>query len=558
MASIVSNLVLRKNILVALNLRFLSTSTIAEPVIETEQGKFKGQVTRNCNDLSYFAFKGIPYAKPPIDEFRFSVTQPPNLWTGIRDATKSCNICAQLCKKTNTLIGHEDCLYLNVYTPQLPSTKNKLLPVMVFIHGGGFLFGRGTDDATHGPDFFMEKEVVMVSINYRLGILGFLSLNLKEAPGNMGLMDQVQALKWIQKNIANFGGNPNNVTIFGSSAGGACVGYLMLSPMAKGLFHKAIAQSGFPLLHWAHNTDVRKLASRIPALHNKTISDDEQLLKYLKSLTANELISASLTVVAADEFRGGIHFGFVPTIEKPGDWKPFLTKSPYQLLAQGEFTKVPYMTGFCTREGLLIMAYGAPNLKKLVKTKKFLNFFPFDLNDNEKPDVENILAMTYLKGETMYNEPDAFGIDFFTDVDVLGGLYQSTKLISKHNKAVYLYEFSYDGNLNYNKKCNNIERKGACHGDETGYMLKSDKLTGPISKTDAIVRDRMTTMWTNFAKYGNPTPKLDHLIPTKWEPITAEGVSCLVIDETIKMKYDVYPHRMKLFEELYDKKYAAK
>lgn len=430
------------------------------------------------------------------------MTRPSNPWKNIRDATKSCNICAQICKKTKKLIGNEDCLYLNVYTPQLPSNKDKLLPVMVFLHGGGFLFGRGTDNATHGPDFLIEKEVVMVSVNYRLGILGFLSLNIKEAAGNMGLMDQVQALKWIQKNIESFGGNPKNVTIFGTSAGGASAGYLMLSPMAKGLFHKAVAQSGFPLLHWAHNTDVRKLASKIPSLHNKSISNDEQLLQYLKSLPADELISASLRVVVADEFRGGIHFGFVPTIEKPGDWQPFLTKSPYQLVTQGEFNKVPYMTGFCTREALLILAYGGPNLNELVEKKKFLNFFPFDLSDVEKTQTEDILKTNYLGSETKYREPDAFAIDFFTDVDILGGLYKSTKLIAKHNKAVYFYEFSYDGNLNYNKKCLNIERKGACHGDEIGYMLKSDRLTGPVSKTDAKVRDRMITMWTNFAKYG--------------------------------------------------------
>lgn len=129
---------------------------------------------------------------------------------------------------------------------------------MVFLHEGGFIFGDGTDDSAQAPDFLINREVVLVSLNYRLGILGFLSLDRKEAPGNMGFWDQVQALKWIQITLQKFGGDPNNVTIFGVSAGRASVGYLMLSDMAKCFFHKAIVQSGSPLQHWAFNTKNKK------------------------------------------------------------------------------------------------------------------------------------------------------------------------------------------------------------------------------------------------------------------------------------------------------------
>lgn len=427
------------------------------------------------------------------------VTQPPESWEGIRDATKICNICAQFDKETKSIIGSEDCLYLNVYMPKMPSTESELLPVMVFFHGGGFLFGHGTDDSAHGPDFLIEKEVIIVSINYRLGILGFLCLDNKEAPGNMGLMDQVQALKWVQKNIVSFGGNPNNVTIFGISAGGSSVEYLLLSPMAKGLFHKAIAQSGSSLLHWAHNSDIRKLAYKIPSLHG--ITDDDQLLKYLKGLSTNELVTESMMALAADEFKGGIHFGFVPTVENPGDWEPFLAKPPYQLLAQGEFTKVPYMTGFCTREGLLMVSHGALTLDKFIKGKNFLDYFPFEIEDDEKADMELKLKKNYLEGEQKFQDADAYAIDFFTDVDFLGGVYVAAKLIAKHT-PVYFYEFSYDGNLNYIKKCYNIGREGACHGDDGGYIIKSHKLTGTLTDTDKMIRDAMNTMWSNFAKYG--------------------------------------------------------
>ncbi|CAB3260354.1 unnamed protein product [Arctia plantaginis] len=451
--------------------------------------------------------------------------------------------------------GNEDCLYLNVYTPKLPLTGSTLLPVMVLFHGGGFIAGDGTDVSAHGPDFLIDREVVIVSLNYRLGILGFLSLDRKEAPGNMGLRDQVQALKWIQNNISNFGGDPNNVTIFGVSAGGASVGYLMLSELAKGLFHKAIAQSGSPLQHWALNTKIKNLAWKIPSLLGETITDDEQLLTYFKSLPTNKLISASSKVLAADQFRGGINFGFVPTIEKPDDWVPFLSKSPYQMYARGEFNKVPYIAGFCTREGTLMTTFGAVTFNKFIQSKKFVDYLPFDLEEIEMPDIEKTMQTNYLEGEKSHHDADSYAIDFFSDVDFLAGAYVSTNLIAKYNTPVYFYEFSYDGNLNAVKAKFNIKREGACHGDERGYLLKCNN--AQITDTDALVLDTMTTLWTNFAKYGNPTPTDDQQITTKWEPVTDKGIACLVIDKTLQMKYDVYPQRMKLYEELYEKKCGA-
>lgn len=420
-----------------------------------------------------------------------------------RDCTKDCNICAQFEKETLQVVGDEDCLYLNIYTPSLPNSDGPLLPVMVFFHGGGFLFGSGTEDSKHGPDYLIEKDVVIVSLNYRLGILGFLSLDCKEAPGNMGLKDQVLALKWIQQNIKNFNGDANNVTIFGVSAGGASVEYLMISPMAKGLFHKAIAQSGSSLLHWAQNNKIKEVASKIPIIKRKMIGDTKDLLKYLKDMPCKDLIEASMTVLALSKFRGGLNFCFVPTIEKDGDWEPFVNKCTYDSLLHGHFTKVPYMAGFCTREGLLLLSLDYSAIEKLVKEKDFLSNLPFEIDETEKVEVETKLKNIYLEGESNYTEADAFAIDFFSDVDFIGGVYVSTLLVAKHNSPVYFYEFKYDGGLNYLKRKLNIDRKGACHGDEGGYLIKSQILDDVnLSDTDKLVLDRMCQMWTNFAKYG--------------------------------------------------------
>lgn len=527
---------------------------MGETIVEIEQGKIKGQVLKNFDNFEYCSFKGIPYAKPPIGELRFTVPQPPEPWEGIRDGTKDCNICAQFDRELQGVKGHEDCLYLNVYTPKSFTDGNKKYPVMVFLHGGGFLFGNGTDDAAHGPDYLIQKEVVIVSINYRLGILGFLSLDRKEAPGNMGLRDQVAALKWIQKNISHFGGDPNSVTIFGISAGASSVELLLLSPLSKGLFHKAIAQSGSSLLHWAHKVDIKTLAYKIPVLQAKVITDDDQLLQYLKDMPTNELVKASMAVLATEKTRGGLHFGFVPTVEKPGDWEPFLSTPPYELLARGDFHKVPYMSGFCSREGLIMVSHFKQTLDKFIQEKVFVDYLPFELDVSEKIDTELKLKRNYLEAEKKYQDEDEYAIDFFSDVDFIAGIYTAAKLISKNNAPVFFYEFAYDGNLNYIKKSSNIDRLGACHGDDGGYIVKSAKLDGPISDLDALVRNSMNQMWANFARYGDPTPSVDSVLTTKWEPIADTGMACLVIDKEMTMKYEVYPQRMKVYEELYEKK----
>ncbi|XP_049874736.1 juvenile hormone esterase-like [Pectinophora gossypiella] len=526
---------------------------MSDPIVEVAQGKLKGKVLKTAKNVEYYTFKGIPYAKPPVGELRFSVPVPPESWVEIKDATKDCNASPQYDVASGFYIGSEDCLVLNVTTPKLPSAGLAKLPVMFYVHGGGFVFGHGTDDSTNGPEYLVEKGVVVVAINYRLGVLGFLTLDCKDAPGNMGLRDQVQALKWVKQNIAKFNGDPDNVTIFGLSAGAASIEYLMLTPIAKGLFHKAIAEGGSSLCHWAQNSKVKQLAYKIAALNDKKVSNDDELLKYLKSLDTKELIMSSMKVLATEEFRGGINFGYVPVIEKRGDWVPLLDQRTYNLLKKGEYTKVPFMSGFATREGLLLLALNSQRLEKVVSEKNFVQYLPFELNNIQEIEIENKLKDIYLKTKNIFDEPDAFGIDYFSDVVILGGVHTATSLIVQNNNyPVYNYEFSYDGKLNHIKKVLGIDRRGACHSDEIGYLLKVSGLPDPGPK-DYVVRERMVTLWTNFAKYGNPTPKTDGLITTKWEPATPTKMQCLLITDTLQMKDEVYKNSMELYKELYEK-----
>ncbi|KAJ4446940.1 hypothetical protein ANN_13642 [Periplaneta americana] len=207
--------------------------------VDLPHGRLQGHLLLSRKGREIFSFQGIPYAKPPVGELRFQPPQPPEPWTDVLKATKEGPDCIQRpfpeAPTSPELVGDEDCLYLNVYTPQLPEAggATELLPVMFWIHGGAWMAGSGSTDL-YGPQYLLDKEIVLVTINYRLGPLGFLSTGDEVCPGNNGLKDQVAALRWVRDNIAAFGGNPDSVTIFGESAGGANVHYHVLSKASRG------------------------------------------------------------------------------------------------------------------------------------------------------------------------------------------------------------------------------------------------------------------------------------------------------------------------------------
>lgn len=213
-------------------------------IIETGVGKIEDSEMISRLGKSFHAIRGIPFAKPPVGELRFKDPLPVEPWTDILNAQNDGPICPQ--PTTSNFQISEDCLQLNVYTHELPSGEVSFQQkaVIAYIHGGGFMDGSGIIDTFAGPQIIMDRNIVFVTINYRLATLGFLSTGTKDAPGNAGFKDQVLALKWIQKNIAYFGGDPNLVTIAGQSAGGMSVSVHMVSPMSTGLFHRVIAISG--------------------------------------------------------------------------------------------------------------------------------------------------------------------------------------------------------------------------------------------------------------------------------------------------------------------------
>jgi para-nitrobenzyl esterase len=323
-------------IVIAIFLMIAGACTKPQPgMVKIEGGWIQGTV---INDLTIF--KGIPFAAPPVGELRWKAPQPVEKWDGVLQAADYAPAPMQ---GGNPPSGKsEDCLYLNIWTPA-KSAKEKL-PVLVWIYGGGFSFG-STSEPVHNGEHLARKEVVLVSIAYRVGQLGFLAhpelsaANPNNVSGNYGMLDQIAGLQWIQKNIASFGGDPDKVTIFGESAGGIAVSKLCASPLAKGLFHGAISQSGGSFGPTRPTT--------FPGENMKTLQQAEEAgIDFAQRAGATSI--AELREIVAEELPAGWGMGSAwPIVDGyviPGN--------QYTLYEAGQYNDVPILVGYNSDEGL--------------------------------------------------------------------------------------------------------------------------------------------------------------------------------------------------------------
>ncbi|XP_046404430.1 esterase FE4-like [Ischnura elegans] len=536
------------------------------PVVSIKQGSLRGTAKTTLNGKPYSSFLGIPYAKPPVGPLRFTAPQPAESWSGVRDATVEGSACSSKHMVFRNFIGTEDCLFLNVYTPKLFAEKEQFTDakaVMVWIHGGGFAMG-SSELAMYGPNFLLDGDVVLVTINYRLGPLGFLSTGDGVCPGNWGLKDQAFALKWVQQNIHAFGGDPSRVTIFGESAGGASVHYHVLSPMSKGLFHRAIAQSGAALNPWAYRAkeNARSLAFTLGKSLGFTGSTSEELVKFLQGIDVKELVLASEKVCPQMEKLAGITFAFVPTTEDDGP-NAFLPGVPAELNASGKFNKdITFITGVTTDEGFVV-EFGESSIYKNPPILNSIDqnievFVPKILGlpfGSEKSKAAAQKIRNFFFGDkplTMENISHYY--DSQTDLLFLLGIDLVLQAVSLYSsKPTYFYQFSFEGLLGIGKKVIGIDNPGVCHGDELGYLFSMDML--PVQEMDPESPERkminhFVTWWTNIAKSGNPNSETG----VNWEsmPKNLQQVKFLDINEVVQMKCGRGPHgdRLKFWDSL--------
>ncbi|XP_022916048.2 pyrethroid hydrolase Ces2a-like [Onthophagus taurus] len=506
-------------------------------IIRTKNGKVRGLETKLSSNLTMYSYLGIPYARSPLGKLRFEPPVPSQQWSGIRDSTIQKSQCVQsrfATVRTNKIEGSEDCLYLNVYTSTLPDINNNInYPVMVWIHGGGFYEGDNGYEL-YPPENFVKQGIVVVTIAYRLGIFGFFHTGDLVSPGNNGIRDQIMALKWVNENIEKFGGDKNKVTISGESAGGMAVSHLILSPLSKGLFQKAIIQSGSSIMAPAIGEEQPIYAFTTGSLLGINANNSQELVTKLRNVDFRELEAAS-TRAGAD--TGQRLIAYTVVIE-PKHQNAVISKSPYEMLENGEYNKVPILMGFNSNEG-----DGLPDmlLRSLLKESKLApyNLVPIGLNLNASSDTNTInyvgtlIKEYYFPGSTT-DYTDADFQHWFGDMVMTRALIQQGIFLSKHT-VVYFYEFNCIGRLG-NPLRTNWNAVG--HAEELNYLFTRRTQPRILSDDDKICSQRVVKLWGNFIKFGNPTPNKDALLQGIIWPKTAPvpNMKYLHLDKNLSLR----------------------
>ncbi|XKL63134.1 hypothetical protein PGB90_005498 [Kerria lacca] len=522
-------------------------------IVNVREGKLEGTTNKSVlTGKEYYSFLGIRYAKPPIGDLRFQPPVPIEKWNGILDAKNEGSPCIQYTNENIDIIGSEDCLFLNIHTPEailllLPSKIKIPKPVMVFIHGGAFVNGSG-GSKTLGPDYLIIHDVVYVTLNYRLHSLGFLNLGISECSGNCGLKDQLLALKWIKENINQFGGDRNNITIFGESAGAISVHLHMLSPLSKGIFSKTIAQSGTALVSFSLNENPTETAFKLGRELDFVGNDPKEFVEFLKNQSAENLLKAAEKTqrLYCKELIGTASpLIFAPSIEVIKN-DAFLPDHPKNLLKTAE--PLPFLVGLNDKEGRLI--YSVQSLQEDFSIVIKQNI---PCHYSKIKELSDKVQKFYFGDKPICSETDDEISNLYTDLYFLN-LYESFQYITKSNFPVYIYEFSFYGKFNvFSQRFMKNATTGASHADELPYLFYSNKFCKNISEIkepEKTVINNICSMWTNFAKTGNPT---DGMKDVEWKPSTFDNPRYLQINKDLTLKEGkIFEKRFSFLKNIYE------
>ncbi|MFS0776936.1 carboxylesterase/lipase family protein [Neobacillus sp. 3P2-tot-E-2] len=492
-----------------------------DTLVETTYGRIRGK-----KEGGVVSWKGIPYAMPPVGELRFHPPQPPKPWSGIReavnfgDAAPQPKMAAALLQKRG-ISTNEDCLYLNVWSP---SADNKRRPVMFWIHGGAYFQGTGANGMFNGESFAAQGDIVLVTLNYRLGPLGYLQLAHLGGEefafsGNCGTLDQIAGLEWVRDNIEAFGGDPNKVTIFGQSSGSGSVSVLMASPKAKGLFHRAILQS------WStSSTGSIPFAEKVTAqlLREVGISPDVNAMHKLMEMPADQLAQATvkLPYVSIRPVEDGI----------------VLPKAPISMFQQGSVDDIPVMAG-STRDEYWKAALNEPVLKQ-TDEEIMLHYFQEQLGPFW-PEVSPYYLREDEAGTTLSEKMKRL----MTFHRYSFSMMQLATQLSERLAPTWIYRFDWRSSVQDG-------RLGACHGMEVPFVFntintpEAKERVGESPDREAVAR-QVHQAWIAFARNGDPN---NEVIP-HWPSYNVQHRPTMIFNSESDLAFNPDQKERELWEE---------
>jgi acetylcholinesterase len=419
------------------------------------------------------------------------------------------------------------------------------------------------DSFSYSPEFLLMEDVIVVTVNYRLHALGFSCLPRAGISGNAGLKDQQLALKWVHENISLFSGDPDNVCLFGESAGAACVHLHAFNDKSKKFFKSAICQSNYALADWFFQRDGPRKTKELAKLVGAIGSSDSDVLDAMKRASTQQLYDNNIKITDPDILRRNLPFVFKPVVEEESD-DAFLTQNPVDMMKTQKID-APIMFGINDGDGMTMGSFFR-NKQLPMFDKDHVRMVPISLNidpnSEEAKQVGKEIKEFYFGDKTINQSTISQFVDLMTDFHFTIPMTMTNELHATYQKesTQYDFEFCYDGELNVFKKLLKMsDVRGACHFDEIFYLFDPKLIGMEVAKNSPAwnMRTKMCKLWTNFAKYHDPTPDHANPLNIKWNPIKSGSntidIDYLRIDEKFEMKTNLYKHRMDFWRKIYKK-----
>ncbi|XP_057321823.1 venom carboxylesterase-6-like [Microplitis mediator] len=473
-----------------------------ESSVKLSLGKIRGYYKKSFNGRLYRAFEGVPYARPPVGELRFREPQPAGPWPGVLTARRTEGGCLEyqhlLGSADDQVQGTEDCLYLNIYAPV---DVEELLPVIFYIHGGAFQFGSGN---VHSPHYLMDRDVVYVNVNYRLGPFGFLSTEDNVVPGNMGLKDQSLALKWVKNHIEAFGGDPNRITLAGMSAGGTSVHYHYLSPMSRGLFHAGMSFSGTALNCWSQTENSLEKSKKLSDILGCPTTNTTVMIECLRTRPGKSISQAT------GQFQPWLYSPYTPfgpVVERQSA-NPFIDRPPAEIIASGGAADVPWMTTLTSEEGLYPAAEFVDSEELMEELDKnwdkilpHLLDYNYTIPASRHGEVSRKIRSHYL-GRKKLNKVSVLPLIHMVGdrLFAIGGE-KAARMMAKANKSpvlFYLYSYRAPDSLS-DLFIPSKPDLGVSHADDVFLVLRYSNAPEVTDETAIAMQRILMDIWVSFA-----------------------------------------------------------